>query len=138
MQGLFAMFNLIMASAVAQAPVEKRPISLPEIKYNLDFELNNIFQGPLDKQNPANRDQAHGEQAFLQPLQLVGTLIMGKNKLAWVKTNEYQILELRNGQHVPGSSFRIAQIFTDSVELVNTDNCVKDMPCKPTIVLDLN
>ena len=124
--------------AVAQSSDIEKKVGFPHINYNIEINLGNLYQGNSFKPVPSQRYIARVDTPTVIPMQLVGTLIMGKNKLALIKTSGYQIHILEPGQLVPGSQLRLDRILTDSVKLVNAGKCYKNSNCEPTHILDLN
>ena len=126
------------AIAIAQTEGLDYPLELPEIIDNVDIDLGNIFQTRLSGSGDVQADQHRALSLNSEPLQLVGILILGEKKFAWIKTHDNRLAELEKGQQVPGSSYRIEHIFEGSVALVNVETCQQDMICKPAHILALN
>ena len=131
--GVFFIAGTTYVMADAQTTTKEVPLELPEIVTGFDLKLENIFKQTDDGPNPSMPDRA-----FPQPLQLVGTLIMAQNRIAWIKTDQSQIHMLEENQPVPGSKLRILYIHRDSVELVNAGRCIKNNTCYPDLRLELN
>ena len=123
---------------LAQTHGDEQSVEFPAINHNLVINLDNLFQDRFLGQESDQLISDRPGRISSSPMRLVGTLIMGNKKFAWIKTHEFQIHVLEHGQRVPGSELRINRILTDSVELVNADNCHENSLCKQTHVLDLD
>ena len=130
--------NITAGYAVAQSKQHVIPLSLPQISHDIDIELDNVFQATLSEHGADQHNQDQFVSVAPEPMLLVGVLIMGEKKLAWIKTHDNALFELENGQQVPGSKFRIEHIFANSVALVNVEICAQNTNCEPTLFLDLN
>ena len=131
--------EIICLNAESQIVAGGTPrFDLPQINSSLEFQFDNLFRENDQQQMSDQKKSNKHNQSTDAPMQLVGTVIMGENKIAWIKINKHQIYVLKKGQHVPGSELRINRIETDSVELVNLYKCHKNSTCKPGLTLDLN
>lgn len=124
--------------SMAQNEQSDAGFSLPQISHNIDIELDNIFLSGLSEYGDAQHNQSQLGTVAPEALQLVGVLIVGEKKLAWIKTHDNALFELENGQQVPGSRFRIEHIFADSVALINPETCLRKTICDAMLFLELN
>jgi len=135
---VFLFFYITGEYAVAESASGEKPVYMPVVNDRLDINLNNLFRNNYLRQAPEVSNLNKPEHADEMPMHLVGTLIMNKNKLAWIRTVDDEIHVLEHGQRVPGSVFRIDKIDADSVGLVNSVKCGNHDGCKFRLVLDLN
>lgn len=123
---------------MAQSKRYDAGLSLPQVIYNIDIELDNVFLTSSSKRGTDQHDQGRFGATALESMQLVGVLILGEKKFAWIKTHDNALFELESGQQVPGSRFRVEHIFADSVALVNDEICQRSRICDAMFFLDLN
>jgi len=136
-RSLYLIIHITSGYAIAQSVTDENSFELPAINYNLEINFDNLFQSSYVRPESYQLNSDKPDRASFKPMQLVGTIIMGENKLALIKTGEYQFHMLKRGQIVPGSELRIDHILTDTVELVNTDNCYENSVCTAQLVLEL-
>lgn len=131
-------FGIPVGCAVAQYSSSANSVLLPEIQRDVDIQLSNLFaksnSGLHSKKY--NSDQLDNES--VTTMRLIGTLIMGEKKLAMIITNAALMHLLETGQRIPGSSYDIQQIRTDSVELIETDRCIDSDACNFRLMLNLD
>lgn len=121
--------------AAPGAPVQN---VIQSLTINYQISLDNLFHSeniqPLEEtaSAPGNFQQ---EQL---PIQLVGTLIFGQQKLAWIRVTSQPDYELLQGQLIPGSTMKINRISPDSVEIIDAGGCVSGKTCKQRLTLDFS
>lgn len=138
---VIALCACLVAAAVAADSAARGlgdSYDLPEIKHQADIRLENLFGENGLEQAEDGLDPETRMVELYPPIQLVGTMIRAQARIAWIKTGELGIQVLAEKQAVAGTQLRVYRIFTDSVELVNTDNCRDHSECRPDIELHLN
>ena len=112
------------------SPVKTRILTIDSI-----INLDNLFQ-PEIRQLEHVLETSRVPDNHREPIQLVGTLIMGSEKRVWIKVASNPAYELIQGESIPGSSMRIGRINPDSVEIINTGHCVTDSSCRKWLMLN--
>ena len=111
--------DIVHAQAIQAA---KNEIELRSLKINHHIDLSHIFK-PFNKR-VKKKQKVDVDNLSKLPIavQLVGTVILGEKKTAWLKV-ENQVYQLKSGQLIPGTSKQISQINPESVVLIHPQSC---------------
>ena len=109
-------------------------IELKSLKINQQINLNRIFKSTEKSVERKASIVSTSEQPV--SVQLVGTIILGKKKVAWLKV-ENQVYQLESGQSIPGMKRQISQINPESVVLIYPAPCKTVESCDSPLTLTI-
>lgn len=109
---------------------------LKSLKINHQVNLNHILKPTvkLVEKKPKTDIANASEQPI--SMQLVGTMILGQRRLAWIKVED-QVYQLESGQSIPGLKRLISQINPESVVLIYAQPCDNVDSCDSSLTLTI-
>jgi len=116
--------------------IEAKMVELISLELNYEIDLRQIFMShnrPAKQLPPTENSKTSPKS---HSLELVGTLILDKTKIAWLKVDG-QLFQLKSGQIIPGLPAKISKINPESVVLDDHQSCQTKNTCDFSITLML-
>ena len=129
---LSLILSLIETGYTQNAVFENNNEKIKSLHFKHQIDLTRIFkQAKVDKM-PIPTKIEQSATIVKANLELIGTLIFGSQKQAWIKVDN-QIYQLQMGQTIPGIQAQVSQIKPDSVVVSTSKKCVNSDLCNLTI-----
>ncbi len=116
--------------------LEQKVVELQSLKINQQIDLNKIFSSDQELLTEKLETNSPKESQKPYSLELVGTLILGEKKFAWLKVDG-QVYQLKSGQKIPGMQTQIAKINPEFVVLDNYKSCEIRDSCHSSLTLTI-